>query len=137
LEKEKAKSAAADNKEKEKAKSAAADNKEKEKEKKSTAGKSSKKQKQKFLLYKGKPLVRSGNILYYGDMSEPHVVMLQILTTKELGGIEVADKVQVQLMSTDPDLKMKDRISKKVERRGLYNAMDIGSIWLQRALNEI
>jgi hypothetical protein len=121
--------------EKEKAKSAAADNIEKEKEKKSTAGKSSKNLK--FLLYKGKPLVRSGNILYYGDMSEPHVVMLQILTTKELGGIEVADKVQVQLMSTDPDLKMKDRISKKVERRGLYNAMDIGSIWLQRALNEI
>ena len=88
-----------------------------------------------ILTYKGKPLVRSGNMLYYGDMSEKCVVVLQVLTTKTVGDLTVADKVQVQLLSTDPEVRMKDRILKKSEKNGLYNAMDIGSIWLERTLN--
>ena len=87
-----------------------------------------------FLLYKGRPLVRSGNTLYYGNMTDPCVVMLQILSTKPVGDMTMADKVQVQLMSTDSELRMKDRILKKSEKTGLYNAMDIGVIWLERAL---
>ncbi len=87
-----------------------------------------------FLTYKGKPLVRSGNTLYYGNMADKCVVMLQILSTKTVGDMTMADKVQVQLLSTDPDLRMKERILKKSEKTGLYNAMDIGSIWLERAL---
>ena len=89
-----------------------------------------------FLMYKGKPLVRSGTTLYYGDMADKYVVMLQILSTKTVKDMTVADKVQVQLMSTDPDLRMKERILKRSEKKGLYNAMDIGSIWLERALEE-
>lgn len=92
--------------------------------------------KPKFLMYKGRPLVRSGNELYYGNMNDDYVVMLQILSTKKVGDMTVAEKVQVQLMSTDPDLRMKDRIAKKSEKIGLYNALDIGSIWLERALEE-
>ena len=71
-------------------------------------------EKQAFLTYKERPLVRSGNILYYGDMSEKCVVMLQILSTKQVGDMTMADKVQVQLLSTDPELRMKDRILKKI-----------------------
>ena len=92
--------------------------------------------KETLLTYKGKPLVRSGNVLYYGDMAEKCVVMLQILSTKTVGGMAVADKVQVQLLLTDPEVRMKDRILKKSEKNGLYNAMDIGSIWLDRTLAE-
>ena len=88
-----------------------------------------------ILTYKGKPLVRSGNMLYYGDMSEKCVVVLQVLSEKEVGDMKVADKVQVQLLSTDPEIRMKDRILKKSEKTGLYNAMDVGSIWLERTLN--
>ncbi len=87
-----------------------------------------------FLTYKGKPLVRSGNTLYYGNMADKCVIMMQILSTKTVGDMTVADKIQIQLMSTDPDLRMKERILKKSEKTGLYNAMDIGSIWLERAL---
>ena len=92
--------------------------------------------KKQFLMYKGKPLVRSGNTLYYGDMADKCVIMMQILSTKTVKELTVADKVQVQLLSTDPDLRMKDRILKKSEKTGLYNAMDIGAIWLERALEQ-
>lgn len=92
--------------------------------------------KEEFLTYKGKPLVRSGNTIYYGNMTDKCVIMLQILSTKTVKDLTVADKVQVQLLSTDPDLRMKDRILKKSEKTGLYNAMDIGSIWLERALEK-
>lgn len=91
---------------------------------------------EKLLTYKGKPLVRSGNVLYYGDMAEKCVVVLQILSTKTVGDMTVADKIQVQLLLTDPEVRLKDRILKKSEKNGLYNAMDIGSIWLERALAE-
>ena len=89
-----------------------------------------------FLMYKGRPLVRSGNVLYYGSMAEKYVIVMQILSSKEEHGMTMAEKIQIQLMLTDPEVRMKDRIVKKSEKIGLYNAMDIGSIWLERALNE-
>lgn len=88
-----------------------------------------------FLTYKGRPLVRKGNEIYYGDMSEKFVILLQIVTTKKEGDLEIADKVLVQLLNTDSDLRPRERIVKKSEKFGLYNAMDIGTIWLERALN--
>ncbi len=91
-------------------------------------------EKKEFLTYKGRPLVRKDNVIYYGDMSEKYVVMLQIMSTKEEGDMEIADKVSVQLMDTDSDKRPKDRIIKKSEKTGLYNAMDIGAIWLEREL---
>lgn len=89
-----------------------------------------------FLMYKGRPLVRSGNVLYYGSMAEKYVIVMQVLSTKDENDMTMAEKIQVQLMLTDPEVRMKDRIVKKSEKIGLYNAMDIGSIWLERALNE-
>ena len=35
------------------------------------------------LTYKGRPLVRCGNDIYYGSMKEPFVVYLQVLSTKK------------------------------------------------------
>lgn len=87
-----------------------------------------------FLTYKGKPLVRSGNTIYYGNMSDKYVIMLQIMDSENRDGLEISGKVLVQLMYTDPDIRTKDRIVKKSEKTGLYNAMDIGAIWLERAL---
>ena len=88
----------------------------------------------KFLTYKGKPLVRNGNTIYYGDPSENYVIMMQITATKPVGDVEVASKVSVQLLNTDPDVGARERIVKTSEKKGLYAAMDIAEIWLSRAL---
>ena len=90
----------------------------------------------KFLMYKDKPLVRCGNTIYYGDMNDDYVVMLQVMSTDKHNDIDISGRVLIQLLSTDPDKRPKERIVKKSEKVGLYNATDIGAIWLQRALNE-
>lgn len=90
----------------------------------------------KFLEYRGKPLVRCGNTIYYGNMNDPYVIMLQITSTKTFKDMEIADRVLIQLLNTDPDCRPRERIVKKSEKKGLYNAMDIGTIWLERALEK-
>ena len=91
---------------------------------------------EKFFCYKNKPLVRNGNILYYGSMLDDYVVMLQILSNEEKSGIQMANKVVVQLMRTDKNIKPQDMIVKKSEKDSLYQALDIADIWLTRALSE-
>ena len=86
------------------------------------------------LSYKGHPLRRKDNLIYYGTMAEKYIIMLQILATQKVDDMDVATKVSVQLQLTDPDLKSRDRVVKKSEKDSLYAAMDVGSIWLERAL---
>lgn len=88
-----------------------------------------------FLTYKGKPLVRKGNTIYYGNMTDDYVIMMQITSSKEFGELDLASKVTVQLINTDPDVSIKEKIVKSSEKKGLYAAMDIAEIWLTRALN--
>ncbi len=87
------------------------------------------------LSYKGHPLRRKDNLIYYGTMAEKYIIMLQILSSKKVDGLDVADKVSVQLQLTDPDLKSRDRVVKKSEKDSLYAAMDVASVWLERALS--
>ena len=86
------------------------------------------------LSYKGHPLRRKDNMIYYGTMAEKYIIMLQIQSSKDLNGLSVADKVSVQLQLTDPDLKSRDRVVKKSEKDSLYAAMDVAAVWLDRAL---
>ena len=88
-----------------------------------------------FLTYKGKPLVWNGNTIYYGDMNDDFVIMMRILSSKEFGDTDLASKVSVQLVNTDPNVSIKEKIVKTSEKKGLYAAMDIADIWLTRALN--
>ena len=88
-----------------------------------------------FLTYKGKPLVRNGNTIYYCDMNDDFVIMMRILSSKEFGDTDLASKVSVQLVNTDPNVSIKEKIVKTSEKKGLYAAMDIADIWLTRALN--
>ena len=87
------------------------------------------------LSYKGHPLRRKDNFIYYGTMAEKYIIMLQILSTKNVDGLEMADRVAVQLQLTDPELRGRDRVVKRSEKDSLYAAMDVASVWLDRALS--
>ena len=87
------------------------------------------------LMYKGHPLMRKDNLIYYGSMADSHIVMLQILDSKKVGDTDMATKVSVQLQLTDPTARSRDRVVKKSEKDGFYTALDVGCVWLERALN--
>jgi len=87
------------------------------------------------LVYKNHPLRRVDNLIYYGSMADKYIVLLQILDTKKEKDMDVAPRVSVQLQLTDPDLKSRDRVVKRSEKDNLYAAMDVGCIWLERALS--
>lgn len=94
------------------------------------------KKEEKILTYKGRALTRKDKVLYYGSMADKYIIMLQITESKDLDDIELATRVSLQLQLTDPTIKSKDRIVKKTETDGLYQAMDIAAIWLERALKD-
>ena len=87
-----------------------------------------------ILTYKGRPLMREDNVIYYGSMADSHIVMLQVLETRKVGGEDIASKVSVELQLTDPNVRARDRIVKKSEKEGFYTALDVGCVWLKRAL---
>jgi len=89
-----------------------------------------------FLMYKGKPLVRKGDEIYYGQMNERFVIKLQIVSKTNFNGEEIADQVNVLLIDTTEIMNPRKSIVKRSEKNGLYQAMDIGAIWLERALAE-
>ena len=87
----------------------------------------------KKLMYKGLPLRTKDNLIYYGNMSDKYIVMLQILDTEPVEDLTLAKRVSVQLQLTDPDIRSRDRVVKKGEKEGLYTALDLGAVWLERA----
>ena len=88
---------------------------------------------QKFFTYKGLPLVRKGNQLYYGNMGDETVAMLQIMSSRKVGDLEVADRVKVFLMLTDTEVDPSEMIKKNSEQNGLYAALDLAYVWLSRS----
>ena len=87
-----------------------------------------------MLTYKGRPLMRKDNLIYYGSMADKYIVMLQVLETKKENNLELATRVAVQLQLTDANLRARDRVVKKSEKEGFYTALDVGCVWLERAL---
>ena len=88
----------------------------------------------KGLTFKGRPLMRKDNLIYYGSMADSHIIMLQIIDYKKVGDTDVANKVAIQLQLTDPNNTGRAQIVKTAEKIGLYPALDLGAVWLERAL---
>ena len=88
------------------------------------------------LTYKGKPLVRCKNDIYYGNLADPYVIFMQVLTSKEENGVRVADRIHVTLLSTDTTKSPIERMARQSDKYGLCSALEIGSIWLEKALGE-
>lgn len=88
----------------------------------------------KFLMYKERPLVREGNTIIYGNMDDEYVLSLIVMNEKEYKGEFIPDKVIVQIIKTDPSLSDGEKIVKQDLKNGLYEALELGNIWLERLL---
>ncbi len=85
-------------------------------------------------LYKGKPIARKNDEIYYGDPADKYIVYLKILSSKDVQGVSVADKIHVSLIATDTSLDIMERMVKQGIKNGMYNALDVGAVWLNTAL---
>jgi len=94
-----------------------------------------KKEKLPFPMYKGFPLVRCKNDIYFGDPKDPYVIFITILAT-DGSEEDIPTRVTVELLATDESIPIWERSQKKSEKNSLYDALDIGLIWLQRALSK-
>ena len=86
------------------------------------------------LAYKGHPLRRKDNMIYFGSMSDQYIILLQVLDTETYMDMQIANRVSVQLQLTDTEASPRERVVRKAEKDSLYSAMDVASVWLERAL---
>lgn len=84
-----------------------------------------------YTTYCGKPLVKNGNIICYGNPSKKAVLILTVLTTKDFHGKEIPDMIFVQVQDTKSG-----EILKQSEKYGLYEALDLGKVWLDKELKK-
>ncbi|MBR5783236.1 MAG: hypothetical protein IKY33_03315 [Clostridia bacterium] len=90
------------------------------------------KNKSDFFTYKGLPFVRCKNFIYYGNPTEKHIIFITILET-DGSAEELPTRVSVELLLTDETLLPNERSLKKKEKSSLYEAFDLGQVWLERA----
>ena len=85
------------------------------------------------LTYKGKLLTRKDNIIYYGNPEDDYIIMMNVTGSDDVNGVPVTNKITVSLQTNTGG---KAREIKKVERDGIYKALDIAEFWLMDALGE-
>ena len=85
----------------------------------------------KYLEYNGKPLVREGDEIYYGDMADKFYLFMLVMSEKKASKFDMTlpDQVMVQILPTDGS----NRIEKQKLVKGLAEAFDLGIAWLERA----
>lgn len=84
----------------------------------------------KYLMYKDRPLVREGDTICYGDMSEKYILVMEIISFKEENGERLPHDILVQVLET----KDQNKIFRQGQKTGLYEAFGYGVIWLEQAL---
>ena len=87
---------------------------------------------QTIFTYKGKPMVRRGDTIYYGDMNEKYIIVFTIKSKKKVGDLEIADNVSIDLCTNRGSGK--EKVIKKASRESLFEAIDIAEFWLQDAI---
>lgn len=93
-------------------------------------------EKTKTFAYKGKPLVRQGQFLFYGHPDDKAILFMNILETKKSGDLDVATRVLVQIQTTGDSANFNEKVIKQCEKRSFYDAFEIGAIWLERELRK-
>lgn len=81
-----------------------------------------------FLEYKGRPLVRKDDDLYYGDLAQYYVKMM-IMTEKASGknNENIPDSIAVQLFAPGKPFP-----EKQISAKGLSDAFETAAAWLDR-----
>ena len=87
------------------------------------------------LVYRGHPLRRVDNLVYYGSMADKYIIMMQVLDTEDVKDLKLAKRVSIQLQLTDPNLRSRDRVVRSTEKGSMAEAMEFATIWLERALS--
>ncbi|MBQ8195950.1 MAG: hypothetical protein IJZ47_11395 [Oscillospiraceae bacterium] len=86
-----------------------------------------------FFYYRGFPLVRSGNEMYYGSMGDKFVTKLTIRESEKFQDVDIPTKVMVQLVPTGTEAVDLTKI-RKGEMTNLYEALDTAYVWLAKEL---
>ncbi len=87
--------------------------------------------KKEYLTYNGKPLLRCGNQIYYGNPEDKYVVIFRLEDQEPLQDLQIAKRVVIELKTNEGE---QSRLIRQAEREGLYKAFDIGMFWLEQAL---
>ncbi len=86
------------------------------------------------LIYRGKPLIREGNVLYFGDFNDNFLARFTILETENVNDLDMAKKITIELLEKNgPDISTA-KLTKKAERTSMWAALDIGIYWLEDIL---
>ena len=91
-----------------------------------------------YMVYRNMPLVREGNLIYYGDMENKHVLFMMVLSEKEVNTpngktVKVPENILGQILLTDPKVSDADRMVKMfTDKQGLYAALDFGITQMER-----
>jgi len=89
--------------------------------------------KKKPLMYKDKPLYRFGDRLFYGNLEDKYILVLDIKEKQNVNGIEQATRVKVRIMDNQGEFG-EGEVFRSTEKNSLYKAIDIGTWWLQEAI---
>jgi ribosome-associated translation inhibitor RaiA len=83
--------------------------------------------------YRGLPLVRCEDVLFYGNINEDYVTKIEVKSIKNNDKIKLSDKLTVQMVSSSSAARGRNlRIKKSSEKNGLYEALDVAFAWLER-----
>ena len=81
-----------------------------------------------FVEFKGKPLVRQGDDIFYGDLSEKYYIYMMIMgeAKSPKGDINVPTTIMVQLLESSTK-----KIEKQTIVNGLMEAFEFAEAWLR------
>ncbi|MBQ3093039.1 MAG: hypothetical protein IJC57_02140 [Clostridia bacterium] len=86
-------------------------------------------------MYKGKPLVRCGDTIYYGYFSDRFIIRIQILSNSNIiDDLQLSSEILVELLDLGSERKFPGTLIKSCTKSGLWSAIDVSSAWLERKL---
>ena len=81
-----------------------------------------------FVEYKGRPIVRQGDDIFYGDLSEKYYVYMMIMGDKKSpkADVDIPGTIMVQLLDSKTKKPEKQKITS-----GLAEAFEFAEAWLR------